>query len=681
MSSTPQPVQAHGLDIDRTMKQAIRLHQKGRHAQAQKRYTKVLDANPSHAGALHLMGVLAHQAGHNDEATDWIRKSLDVDPNFSDAYFNLALVHEAQDRIGEAEACYRQAITADANNAKAHLNLGNLLFQRDDFSEALECYDAVLALSPADPLAHKNRSRALRSLNSGEESLAAVQRAVELRPDDALFQLEYGNALRDEGQLEKAVGHFEIALRLEPENLSVLCNLGGVLKDLDRRDEAQEMLERAIEIDPECPEAYVNLANLAFDRQDHQDAIDYIEQALSFRAEYAEAYCTLGRILAAQAMNEESFAAFQKAIEISPTFAEAYVNLGSVLQTIGRPEEALRAYEIALNIKPKMDMAYWNLALALLSVGRLDEGWALFGYGFTSKQRQPHRPFPGLIWEGEDISDKTLFVWREQGLGDDIRFSTVYHDLAEQAHKLIIETDERLVPLYQRTWPDALVRPETRTSTGLGNMREEDVDFDLTAPAGMAASYLRRSLESFPTNPKPLLPDPDVQRRCREWLDGLGTGPKVGIAWRSSLMTKTRALYHTKVTDWIDLLRTNGAVFVNLQYDDATEELNHLQTEHGIEVHQMHDLDLYNDLDGAAALTSCMDVVVTSPTSVAEMAGALHIPTFCYVMTKHPMQLGTDHTPWFPATRLYSMIDARDHQNVVDKITTDVRTYLGNLKD
>ncbi len=681
MSSTPRPVQPHGLDIDRTMKQAIRLHKKGRHEQAKKRYDKVLTADPSHAGALHLMGVLAHQAGHNDQAAEWIRKSLDVDGGFSDAYFNLALIHEAEDRIGEAEACYRQAIETDPKNAKAHLNLGNLLFQRDDFALALECYDAVLSLSPADPLAHKNRSRALRSLNSGEESLEAVERAVELRPDDALFQLEYGNALRDEGQLEKAVDHFEIALRLEPENLSVLCNLGGVLKDLDRRDEAQEKLEKAIEINPECPEAYVNLANMAFDREEHQEAIDLIEKALSFREEYAEAYCTLGRVLAAQAMNDESFAAFQKAIEISPNFAEAYVNLGSVMQTIGRPEEALRAYEIALNLKPKMDMAYWNLALALLSVGRLDEGWSLFGYGFTSKQRQPHRPFPGLIWEGEDIGDKTLFVWREQGLGDDIRFSTVYHDLAEQAKKLIIETDERLVPLYQRTWPNALVRPETRTSTGLGNMREEDVDFDLTAPAGMAASYLRRRLENFPTKPKPLQPDPDVQRRCREWLDGLGAGPKVGIAWRSSLMTKTRALYHTKVTDWIDLLRTDGLTFINLQYDDVDQELADLKADHGITIHQMPDLDLYNDLDGAAALTSCLDAVVTSPTSVAEMAGALHKTTFCYVMTKHPMQLGTDHLPWFPDTRLYSVIDMTDHSEMVTQVTKDVRAHLSISKD
>jgi tetratricopeptide (TPR) repeat protein len=681
MSPKPQPVQAPGLDLDRTMKQALRLHQKGRLEQAEKRYTKILSAEPAHAGALHLMGVLAHQAGHNDEAADWIRKSLAVDPDFSDAYFNLALIHEAEDRIGEAEACYRHAIDKDPKNTKAHLNLGNLLFQRDDFAPALECYNAVLALAPADSLAHKNRSRALRSLKDNDESLKAVERAVELRPDDAIFQLEYANALRDDGQTEKAAAHFEIALRIDPNNIPVLCNLGGILKDLGRRDEAQEMLERAIEIDPDCAEAYVNLANLAFDRDEHQNSVDMVEAALAIRPNYAEAYSTLGRVFGAQAMHDEAFASFQKAVELDPKFAEAYVNLGSVLQTIGRPDEALRAYEIALNLKPKMDMAYWNLALALLSVGRLDEGWSLFGYGFTSKQRAPHRPFPGLLWEGEDTSDKTLFVWREQGLGDDLRFSSVYHDLAHRSKKLIIETDERLVPLYQRTWPNALVRPETHTSTGLGNMREADVDFDVTAPAGMAASYLRGSLDLFPTNPSPLVPDPEVQTWCRDWLESLGPGPKIGIAWRSSLMTKTRALYHTKITDWADLLQTSGVTFVNLQYDVAAGELEELQSQHGLTIHQMPDLDLYNDLDGAAALTSCVDAVVTSPTSVAEMAGALHRPTFCYVMSAHPMQLGTDHLPWFPNTRLYSMVDMSDHGELVTAITKDVLTYLGIPKD
>ncbi|MBN4051804.1 tetratricopeptide repeat protein [Parvibaculum lavamentivorans] len=679
MSSQPHPVRAHGLDIGRTLKQAMRLHEKGRHEQAEKRYAKILQADPDHSDALHLMGVMAHQSGRNADALRLIRRSLELDPQFADAHFNLGLIHEAEGQLEEAESAYSASIDINPRNAKAALNLGNLFFRDDRFEEALQCYDTVLAIRPADALAHKNRSRALRSLKNIEASLEAIERAVELRPDDTILQFEYANALRDEGEVEKAVLHYEEALRLQPDQVSVLCNLGGTLKDVNRPDEAKTTLERAIGLDPECTEARINLANLAHDQEEYQKAIDLVEEALEIRPDYPEAYCTLGRVLGAEAMNDEALAAFQKAIELSPTFAEAYVNLGSILQTIGQPESALKAYEIALNIKPKMDMAYWNLALALLSVGRLDEGWSLFGYGFTSKQRAPYRPFPGLLWDGEDISDKTLFVWREQGIGDDLRFSTVYQDLYEKAGHLIIETDKRLVPLYQRTWPNATVRPETGASTGLGNM--DQPDFDVTAPAGMAASFIRRSLDNFPTHPQPLVANPEVRKRCMDWLNSLGPGPKVGFAWRSKLMTKTRAIYHTAIDDWSDLLSTPGATFINLQYDNVDKELCDLKEKHGITVHQMPDLDLYNDLDGAAALTSAVDLIVTSPTSVLDIAGTQQKPTFGYAMSCHPMQLGTDHFPWFPNVRLYSLIERDDHRKIITTITQDVRTYLDTLKD
>ncbi|HCX67045.1 MAG TPA: hypothetical protein DHK64_05760, partial [Rhodobiaceae bacterium] len=100
--------------------------------------------------------------------------------------------------------------------------------------------------------------------------------------------------------------------------------------------------------------------------------------------------------------------------------------------------------------------------------------------------------------------DKTIMVWREQGLGDDLIFSTCYSDLIARAGHVIIETDARLVPLYQRTWPQATVRAETLASTGLGNYGE--VDFDLTAPAGLVAAQLRRNLGAFPDHIEGLQP-------------------------------------------------------------------------------------------------------------------------------------------------------------------------------
>ncbi len=683
MSESPSPASAStpadGLDTDRALKQAMRLHEKGRLDQAEKRYAKILQANPEHAGALHLMGVLAQQADRPDDAKRLILQSIDLDPHFTDAYFNLGLVETSLGNDAAAETAYRKAVELEPKSLSAWMNLGIAYYKAEKFAAALDCFDKILAMSPAHAMAHKNRSRTLRELRRFDEALEAVSRAVELRPDDSLLQLELANALRDEDRFAEAVVHYEEALRQEPNMLAALCNISRPLREIGRLEESQTMLERALEVDPDCPETYINLANLAFEREDHQEAVDLVEKTLTLRPDYAEAYNVLGRVLGAEAMNEDAIAAFQKAVEISPDFAEGYVNLGSILQTIGQPERALQVYEIALSLKPKMDMAYWNLALALLSCGRLEEGWSLFGYGFTSKQRQPYRPFPGLLWEGGDLTNKTMLAWREQGLGDDLRFSTVYHDLVEKAGHLIIETDPRLVPLYQRTWPEATVRAETNTSTGLGNM--PNVDFDVTAPAGMAASYLRRSLDAFPKAPKPLTPDPERKQACLDWLASLGPGPKVGIAWRSRLMTKTRALYHTDLMDWAELLNTPGVVFVNLQYDKAEAEIIDAKKKLGVTVHQMPDLDLFNDLDGAAALTAALDLVVTSPTSVADMAGALHRPTYTYAMSQHPMALGTDTMPWFPDMKLYTTISKGDHSDLVAQMTRDVQIHLSSFKD
>eukprot|EP00913_Durusdinium_trenchii_P005253 g4899.t1 len=884
------------------MKQAVRLHQKGRHEQAEKRYSKVLTANPSHVGALHLMGVLAHQAGHNDKAVDWIRRALDVDPTFSDAHFNLALVYEAEGRIGEAEACYRQAVETDSENLKAHLNLGNLLFQRDDFSSALKCYDTVLALAPADPLAHKNRSRALRAMNSSEESLKAVARAVELRPDDALFQLEYGNALRDDGHPQKAVEHFLIAERLQPDNISILCNLGGILKDLNRQDEAEEKLNRAIEIDPDCAEAYVNLANLALDREDHQKSVDLIDQALAIRPEYAEAYCTLGRVLSAQAMNEDAFSAFQKAIEISPKFAEAYVNLGSVLQTIGRPEEALRAYEIALNIKPKMDMAYWNLALALLSAGRLDEGpkvgiaWrsslmtktrALYhtkltdwikllqskGVSFINLQYDDvteelnelqadhgltiHQAYEDLVemvpemamayynlgnalhadgqgdeavfafesaiehdpsyvpsfinlagvlnsgdraeealalsdkalellpssrsaminrgnslktlvrfdeaeaqyrelialnrsdatahdllgtvlqgqarideaiseyriaidldgkeglykgdlsiallangsltegwklyearfgggdalvrqrriglntWQGESLAGKTLYIWREQGVGDDVRFASCFNDIInrakEEGGKVLIETDPRLMTLYERSFPFAEIRAE-------GDVQfDGDIDYDIAA--GSLPGLVRTNLSEFPSTGGYLLPKPDQVAQLRADIDALGSGLKVGIAWRSRNMTANRRRFYTELEDWKGLFGNSNIQLINLQYDTLDEEINDVNSRLDAQIHQVAGLDLMNDLDGAAALTTAMDVVISAPVSVADIAGAVGSRCFAYGPHRHPIDAVTDQT--LNLTAVFSSIASTDQITIAFDGGTAVAITVG----
>ncbi len=237
-----------------------------------------------------------------------------------------------------------------------------------------------------------------------------------------------------------------------------------------------------------------NLGTILDDDGETQRAVDLISRAIELRPMSARAYGMLGKVLTGTRLYDDAMACYRRSIEIDPGIPQTWTNLAALLEILGRHHEALDALQRSLSIDPECDAARWNLARSLLSTGHTQEGWDMYGFGFACGQRQPYRPFPGLIWEGQDLTDKTIMVWREQGPWRRSPFSTCYTDLIARAGHVIIETDPRLVPLYQRTWPAATVRAEEWKSTGLGNYGE--VDFDYTAPA--ATSSPRNFAATFP---------------------------------------------------------------------------------------------------------------------------------------------------------------------------------------
>jgi len=164
--------------------------------------------------------------------------------------------------------------------------------------------------------------------------------------------------------------------------------------------------------------------------------------------------------------------------------------------------------------------------------------------------------------------------------------------------------------------------------------------------------FYRKSLADFPMRPF-LVADPVRKSEYREKLKAL-PGKKVGICWRSMMLTNKRAKYFASIEQWAPLLKTPGVSFVNLQYGDVASELQTAREKFGIPVHNFEDLNLKNDLESAAALTDACDLVISAPTAAAAMAGALGRETWFLVASRVWPQLGTDHYPWYRSTRVFA---------------------------
>ena len=122
-------------------------HRAGRLAEAEIWYRRVLAAEPNHADALHLLGVIAHEFGRRDLAVKLIRQAIRQNGKL-DYFFSLGDVFHSHGKLDEAVAAYRQAIHIRPDLAEAHYNIGTVLTERGSLDEAVAAYREAIHIKP-----------------------------------------------------------------------------------------------------------------------------------------------------------------------------------------------------------------------------------------------------------------------------------------------------------------------------------------------------------------------------------------------------------------------------------------------------------------------------------------------------------------------------------------------------
>ena len=171
--------------------QAVRQHQAGQLEAAERLYGQVLQAEPGHFGAHHMLGVLRHQQGRNDEALALLAALVAEYPQAVEALSNYAAVLKSTGRAQEALTVYEQALRLQPDHAGALNGRGAILLDANRYDEALADYDAALAAQPDFAIALANRGRALQFLGRFDEARADLMRALALAPENAGVCLDY----------------------------------------------------------------------------------------------------------------------------------------------------------------------------------------------------------------------------------------------------------------------------------------------------------------------------------------------------------------------------------------------------------------------------------------------------------------------------------------------------------
>jgi len=693
----PQAQNPTTAALQAKFKEGLALHQQGKLADAERIYEEVLQRQPNHFDALHLLGVIARQTGRPERAVELIRKAIGLNAKVAAAHSNLGNALKNLKRLEEALASYDRAIALKPDFAEAHCDRGNALMElkrpedalasydraialKPDYAEAyynrsialtdlkrleaaLASYDRAIALKPDYAEAHNNRGNALKNLRRLEEALASYDRAIALKPDYAEAHNNRGNALKDLKRPEEALASYDKAIELKPDYAEEHNNRGNALMELKRPEEALASYDRAIALKPGFAEARCNRGNALMELKRPEEALSSYDRAIALKPDFAEARCNRGNALMELKRPEEALSSYDRAIALKPDFAEAHCNRGNALKDLKRPEEALASYDSAIALKPDYAEAHWNQSLCMLLMGRFEQG--LRQYEWRKKLDEPLglRSYPQPLWLGEEnITDKILFVYWEQGLGDTIQFCRYVKLVEARGAKVIMSVQQPLRGLLKQISPTIqIIGPN-----------EAPTDFDYHCPLLSLPLALGTTLETIPAERQYIKADEELRSVWSVRLPPR-TKPRIGLVWSGGTVYKSDHNRSTELKTFLPILSTD-ADWICLQKEVKQKDLAVLRQVSGITYFG----DDVGDFSNTAALLDLMDLVITTDTNIPHLAGAMGKPVWILLSYNPDWRwlLDRNDSPWYRSARLFRQQQIGNWVGVIDQVKSELRSAI-----
>ncbi len=613
--------------------QGLAHHQSGRLAEAEALYQAVLAADPHHADSLHLLGVIACQRRAPETAVELIGRAIARKSGVAAYHSNLGSALLDLERAEEAEAAFRTALELQPEYAEAWCNLAAALLELRRFAEAEAAARRALALRPDHAEAHLNLGMAEMRLKRLPEAAARFRAALELAPRLAKAHRNLGVVLKELNQLDEALLCYGRALLLEPDSPDTHLNLGNLLLAQRRYQEALGAAEETLRLKPGAPLAYLCLGNALDALGRHDEALAAFEQALAHNPAFAEALSNKGNVLKELARFDEAEAACRAAIALKPHYAQAHSNLGNVFKEQNRLDEALACYDRALELDPDYAQGHLNRGITRLLRGEEALGWPDYAWrwrlsDWPDRARLDSRP----LWRGEEGRGRSILVFPEQGLGDQINYCRHVPQLLARGWRVVLECAPPLAALFAG-FSGVTVVPSGQPLP----------DTDCQCPMLSLPRYL-----PAPQGPY-LTADPARAALWRQRLDAL-PGRKVGLVWRGNPAMRRDRNRSLSPDAFAPLAALPGLTPVILQKDARPEELAAL----ALPPPALVAGPALPDFAETAALIAGLDLVVTVDTAVCHLAGALGRPVWTLIefAPDWRWRLEGESTPLYPGMTL-----------------------------
>ena len=458
--------------------------------------------------------------------------------------------------------------------------------------------------------------------------------------------LEQGVAAHNAGNPQEAERIYRAILQIQPKHPDANHNLGLIAVSMDQSGVALPLFKNAVKVNPNIEQFWVSYIEALITERQFENAKRALKQGKKKGVAKEKIKALTQKLVSVKAgdnlMQAPSQAEMQKllnhyqngqygdaerlAISITETFPEhqfSWKVLGALPRQTSMKAEALNANQKAVQLMSRDAEAHHNLSFTLLHNSRLEEGLDEYEWRWQKPENMPkYRHFSQPLWDGkESLQGKRILLWSEQGIGDTLNWASCLPLVAAQTEHIILECQEKIVPLLARSFPNVEIRPEDRS------MDSQRGDFDFHLPMGSLYRHFIPHISQNSNIDAYLIPDPARVEFWRGRLKSLGKGPYVGISWKSSEVNPFRLKHYPSISEWSSVLKVPDVTFINLQYSDFVDDLAKIKSDFGVTVHNFDDLDQYNNVDDVAALCAALDMAVSTKVTPMIFSSGVGTPT------------------------------------------------------
>ncbi len=668
-------------------------------------FERALTENPAHPAALVGMCLVAMASRQAEAAVKMAMAATQSAPQFLPAWIALGQALNLATRREESAKAYEQALRLDGTHALVRLGLGELRIAEGQPLKAMAEFEMALRRQPGLVAAHLGLGNALALLNRNEEALARYEQALALRPGLAEGEFAAGFALARLGRVKEAITRYRRAVATRPDFAAAWINLGSLLREAGHDILAEAALRRAVTVRPDLISGWVNLAILERERMRPEAAEACLQRAFALNPAQVETLVAWGQFRAAERDVAGAWGWLRWALAQDPDFGEA-VNLhgillhldgrfeeavevfaraeasgncaassnrGNSLIDMGRMDEALRAHALAVERDPANSGARYNLALTQLRLGDWENGWAGYEarWGFREIHRRPRR-FKQPRWRGEALRGERVLLHAEQGLGDTLQFCRYAALVAARGGHPIVQAQSATERLMRSL---AVVRAERAETAVLG---ADPAGFDLECPLLSLPAAFHTAIETVPWEGAYLGAEPQLAAKKLSAFPSRGQGLRIGLAWAGNPRYKADPQRSMRLTTLAPLLRSveaaMGITWISLQKGEAARQLADLPEDLFVWDGSSQD----HDLAETAALVAGLDLVITTDTCIAHLAGAMQKPVWILLphLADWRWMETIDTTPWYPSARLFRQSSPGDWPGVFERVRGELERWM-----